>query len=152
MIIEPDTRHNELFCGCVEKEKFLPALRYIYERLNEKDETRGQIVNHQELSEKMDGSMAAYLLLTVLENSGILEHGSSIRNCWATGEWVNGEYVKPIQAIKALILECQVAHCPDCMPQNHHVLDVEYGDDCKPHYWCHSCEKVITFGDKERCK
>ena len=75
--VNPGDRHVPLFCGCVETEQFVPALRYIHNTL----ELPTSPVNHQKLSELMNGEMAAYLLLTELERRGILEHGGSIRNC-----------------------------------------------------------------------
>lgn len=136
-MVEPGSRHNQLFCGCVETEQFVPVFQHIYDKLNHPEDN---IINHQELSELMSGSMAAYLLLTVLEATGVLEHGSSIRNCWAQGQWVKGEYVRNIEPVKALILECQAKRCPYCKS---HQLDVEYDAECKAHYWCQECEQTI---------
>jgi hypothetical protein len=143
-MIEPNSRHLEMFCGCVEKRAFLPALIYVYQTLTVNVDEDG-IVKHEELSKLMNGSMAAYLLLTILENTDTLEHGSSIRNCWAKGEWKDGVYTKDQEYIKALILECQDFDCPWCAGN----LDVDYDESSIPHYYCQNCKQTVKESGKK---
>jgi len=137
--VNPGDRHVSLFCGCVETEQFVPALRYIHNTL----ELTTSPVNHQKLSELMNGEMAAYLLLTEMERRGILEHGSSIRNCWYDGDQKGG--VHPRELILALILECNQVECPYC----NCPLDVQFSSEGIAQYWCQNCCQVIKESGKK---
>lgn len=135
--VNPGDRHVPLFCGCVETEQFVSVLNFIYNTL----ELTTSPVNHQKISELMNGEMAAYLLLTELERRGILAHGGSIRNCWYNQE----HPVHPRELIRALILECKQMECPYCDCP----VDVRFSSQGIAQYWCQTCCQEIKESGKK---
>lgn len=72
-------------CGCTDDELQEDILKVIYHLYNNKDEHGNRYITDIVESLKMDYNYVL-AILTILDASDLIEHGSSIRGSWLTGK------------------------------------------------------------------